>query len=116
MFTGKDIQGGSTITQQLIKNVTDEDQVTVKRKITEIFRALELEKNHSKQEILEWYLNYIYLGEGCSGVYTASYAYFGKDVSQLTLAECASLVSITNNPSLYSPYANGSAQGAQELC
>lgn len=106
MVTGQDIQGGSTITQQLIKNVTDEDQVTVKRKITEIFRALELEKNNSKEEILEWYLNYIYLGEGCSGVYTASYAYFGKDVSDLTLAECASLVSITNNPSLYNPYSN----------
>lgn len=106
LFTGQSIQGGSTITQQLIKNITNDDQVTVKRKITEIFRALELEKNYSKDYILEWYLNYIYLGEGCSGVYTASYAYFGKDVSQLTLAECASLVSITNNPSLYDPYLN----------
>ncbi len=106
MFTGQDIQGGSTLTQQLIKNVTDEDQVTVKRKITEIFRALEFEKNYTKKEILEWYLNYIYLGEGCNGVYTASYAYFGKNVSELSLAECASLVSITNNPSLYNPYSN----------
>ncbi len=106
MFTGQDIQGGSTITQQLIKNLTTEDQVTVKRKIREIFRALEFEKNYSKTEILEWYLNYIYLGEGCNGVYTASYAYFDKHVSELSLAECASLIGITNNPSLYNPYRN----------
>ncbi|MEG2000888.1 MAG: PBP1A family penicillin-binding protein, partial [Evtepia sp.] len=106
MFTGQDIQGGSTITQQLIKNLTNEDQVTVKRKITEIFRALSFEKKYSKQEILEWYLNCIFLGEGCNGVYTASYAYFGKHVSELTLAECASLIGITNNPSLYNPYLN----------
>lgn len=106
MFSGQDIQGGSTITQQLIKNLTDEDEVTVKRKITEIFRALEFEKKYSKQQILEWYLNYIYLGERCSGVYTASYVYFGKHVSQLDLAECASLIGITNNPSKYDPYSS----------
>ncbi len=105
MFTGGDIQGGSTITQQLIKNLTDDDEVTVQRKILEIFRALEFEKKYDKNTILEWYLNYIYLGEHCNGVYTASYAYFGKDVSQLSLAECASLISITNNPSVYNPYA-----------
>lgn len=104
MFTGGDIQGGSTITQQLIKNVTEQDEVTVKRKILEIFRALDFDRNHSKEETLEWYLNYIYLGENCRGVYTASYEYFGKDVSELTLAECASLIGITNNPSIYDPY------------
>ncbi|MDD7288187.1 MAG: transglycosylase domain-containing protein, partial [Clostridiales bacterium] len=103
MFTGRDIQGGSTLTQQLIKNLTTEDDVTVKRKITEIFRALELEQNYTKDQILTWYLNYIYLGEGCNGVYTASYKYFGKHVSQLSLAECASLIGITNNPSKYDP-------------
>ena len=59
MFTGRDIQGGSTLTQQLIKNLTTEDDVTVKRKITEIFRALELEQNYTKDQILTWYLNYI---------------------------------------------------------
>lgn len=105
MFTGKDIQGGSTLTQQLIKNLTTEDDVTVKRKIMEIFRALEFEKKYSKEDILEWYLNYIYLGQGCNGVYTASYAYFGKHVSELDLAECASLIGITNNPSKYDPFA-----------
>ncbi len=109
MFTGKDIQGGSTLTQQLIKNLTQKDEVTVKRKILEIFTALEFEKNHSKKDILEWYLNYIYLGEGCYGVYTASLNYFGKELQDLTLAECASLIAITNNPSLYNPYRNPDA-------
>ncbi len=104
MFTGQDIQGGSTITQQLLKNVTKYDDVTVQRKILEIFTALEFEKSHSKEEILEWYLNYIYLGERCNGVYTASLNYFGKELKDLTLAECASLISITNNPSIYNPY------------
>ena len=103
MFTGKDIQGGSTLTQQLIKNMTSDDEVTVKRKIMEIFRALEFEKNYSKEDILEAYLNYIYLGQGCNGVYTASYTYFNKHVSELSLAECASLIGITNNPSKYDP-------------
>ena len=115
MFTGKNIRGGSTITQQLIKNLTEEDQVTVKRKIQEIFRALEFEDNYDKEEILEWYLNYIYLGEGCNGVYTASYAYFGKNVSELTLAECASLIGITNNPSLYNPYSNQEGNRNRQL-
>lgn len=103
MFTGADVQGGSTLTQQLIKNITTEDDVTVKRKVMEIFRALEFEKNYSKDDILEWYLNYIYLGQRCNGVYTASYKYFGKHVSELSLAECASLIGITNNPSKYDP-------------
>ncbi len=104
MFTGHNIQGGSTITQQLIKNLTEYDDVTVTRKILEIFTALELENNYQKEEILETYLNYIYLGNGCHGVQAAAKYYFGKDVSQLTLAECASLAGITNNPSLYAPY------------
>ena len=107
MFLGmKDTFGGSTITQQMIKNVTHYDDVTIKRKFTEIFRALDYEKTNSKEDILELYLNTIYLGEGCYGVGSASYKYFGKDVSELTLAECASLIGITNNPSLYDPYIN----------
>lgn len=100
----KNIYGGSTLTQQLIKNLTNDDEVTVRRKLVEIFRALELEEQYSKEEILEWYLNTIYLGERAYGVRTASYTYFGKDVSKLDLAECASLIAITNNPSLYDPY------------
>ena len=106
MFTGQDIQGGSTITQQLIKNITTYNDTTVKRKVVEIFRALEFTKNYDKNTTLEWYLNYIYLGRNCDGVYTASYKYFGKHLSELTAAECASLISITNNPSLYDPYTN----------
>ena len=105
MFLGmKDTYGGSTITQQLIKNMTQNDDVTVKRKILEIFRALEFERNYSKEEILEMYLNYIYLGGSCYGVGTASLTYFGKPVSELSLAQCASLIGITNNPSRYDPY------------
>lgn len=102
-LTSDSTQGGSTITQQLIKNLTDDNQVTVKRKITEIYRALQLEKEYDKDVILEAYLNNIYLGNSCYGVQTASQKYFGKDVSELTLAECASLISITNNPSMYDP-------------
>lgn len=105
MFLGMENNfGGSTLTQQLIKNITDQDDVTVKRKILEIFRALEFEKQHLKPEILEMYLNYIYFGESSYGVYTAAYTYFGKNVSDLSLAECASLIGITNNPSKYDPY------------
>ena len=105
MFIGmRNNFGGSTITQQLIKNLTEYDDVTVQRKLTEIFRALEFEKIYTKEEILTWYLNEIYLGERCYGVGTAARVYFGKEVSQLDLAECASLIGITNNPSLYDPY------------
>lgn len=96
-------QGGSTITQQLIKNLTRDNQNTVKRKITEIYRALQLEKQYDKEVILEAYLNNIYLGNSCYGVKTAAKKYFAKDVSKLNLAECASLISITNNPSMYDP-------------
>lgn len=105
LFMGSsDTFGASTLTQQLVKNLTNDDEVTVRRKLLEIFRALEMERQYNKEEILEWYLNTIYLGEQAYGVRTASYTYFGKDVTQLDLAECASLIAITNNPSLYDPY------------
>ena len=107
LFMGnKSLYGASTITQQLIKNLTREDEITVRRKIVEIFRALEFEKNYSKEEILEWYLNIIPLGQRCYGVQSAALTYFGKDVEDLTLAECAALIGITNNPSMYNPYIN----------
>ena len=96
--------GGSTITQQLIKNMTGDDDVTVQRKIQEILRALELEENMSKEDILELYLNTINLSQGCYGVQTAAHVYFGKDVKDLTLAECASIAGITNLPSYYDPF------------
>lgn len=106
MFMGNDISGGSTITQQLIKNMTDYNETTVKRKITEIVRAIRFTKNYSKEDTITWYLNIIPLGSGCEGVGSASFEYFGKPVSELSLAECASLISITNNPSRYSPYSD----------
>ena len=68
MFTGGDISGGSTITQQLIKNLTQYDDVTVKRKVIEIFRALQFDKDYTKETTLEWYLNFIWLGDRCRGV------------------------------------------------
>ena len=104
MFFGmRDTYGGSTITQQMLKNLTEDNDPYVNRKVREIFRALEFEKNYTKAEILELYLNSIYLGQGCYGVQTAAQFYFGKDVSELDVAECASLIAITNNPSLYGP-------------
>lgn len=107
MFLGGEDQfGASTLTQQLIKNLTGRNEVTVRRKLAEIFTALEFEKNHTKNEILTWYLNTIYLGEGCYGVQSAARVYFGKDVTDLTTAECASLIGITKNPSVYDPYIN----------
>ena len=106
MFTGGDIEGGSTITQQLIKNLTDYNETTVKRKIIEIVRALRFTQNYSKTDTITYYLNIIPLGSGCEGVGSASYEYFGKPVSELSLAECASLIAITNNPSKYGPYSS----------
>lgn len=96
-------QGGSTITQQLIKNLTDEKDVTIVRKFNEILSALNLERNYSKDEIIEAYLNTIYLSEGCYGVKTAAETYFGKDVSDLNIAECASIAAITQFPGKYDP-------------
>ena len=108
MFTmltgGDDSFGGSTITQQLIKNLTGNKEVTVQRKLIEIFQALEFEKKYDKDEIIEWYLNAVYFGEGCDGIYTAAEKYFGKEPSELTLAESASIVGIVNLPTYYSPF------------
>ena len=105
MFTHSgDTMGGSTITQQLIKNLTGKNEVTVQRKLAEIFSALELEKKYDKREIIEWYLNAVYFGEGCWGVQTAAQTYFGKNVSDLSLAECAAIVGITNKPTQYDPF------------
>ena len=105
MFLGmRDNFGGSTITQQLIKNLTGDNEVTVQRKLVEIFRALEFEKKYDKEEIIEWYLNAVFFGEGCNGIYTAAQTYFGKEPSELSLAECASIVGIVNLPTYYSPF------------
>jgi len=105
-FKMKSDFGASTITQQLVKNLTGDNQDSVKRKLQEIMRALYLERHYDKDTIIEMYLNTIYLGEGCYGVGTAAQTYYGKDVSELTLAESASLVGITNLPTYYNPYIN----------
>ncbi len=105
-FTGTSSAGGSTITQQLVKNITQEDDVTIQRKVQEIFRALNLEKQKSKEEILELYLNTINMGQGCYGVQAAAQKYFNKDVSELNLTECAALASIPKSPTYYNPYRN----------
>lgn len=96
-------QGASTITQQLIKNLTREDGRFVSRKFYEILQALNVERFYSKKTIMEFYLNTVYLGNGCYGIKTAAAKYFGKDVADLNAAECAVIASITNAPATYDP-------------
>jgi len=98
--------GGSTITQQLIKNLTGDDDYTIQRKVQEILRAVNLEKVKDKEEILEMYLNTIYLSQGCEGVQAAANVYFNKDVSELTLLECAAIAGITQYPTKWDPIQN----------
>lgn len=99
-------EGGSTITQQLVKNITGDDRITPERKIREIFRALTLETEYTKIDILEAYLNRVPLGGTVYGVGSAAYFYFGKTVDQLTIAESAILAGMTRSPSVLNPYAN----------
>ena len=97
-------QGASTITQQLIKNLTDHNENTYYRKFNEILRALNFEKNFSKKDILEAYLNTASLGAGCYGVKTAAETYFGKTLDELTISECATIAGITKAPYSLNPY------------
>lgn len=106
MFFGDSSVGGSSITQQLIKNTFGNPSVTVQRKLLEIFQATEMEKRYDKQTILEYYLNVIYLGQNCNGVKTAAETYYGKELEKLSAAECASIIAITNSPTYYDPYQN----------
>jgi len=110
-------QGGSTLTQQLIKNLTNEKDATLVRKYKEIVTALNLERYYSKRSILEAYLNTLYLGNGCYGVRTAAETYFGKDVEDLNLAESAALVGITQKPTKHDPLRNPEEnKKRQEYC
>lgn len=98
--------GASTITQQVVKNISGDSEVTVTRKLTEIIRALHIEELHTKEEIFEMYMNIVPMSENLAGVGTASSVYFGKEPSELTHAEAATLVGITNAPTRYNPYLN----------
>ncbi len=96
------LQGGSTLTQQLAKNIYFPMDNTPQRKIAEIFMAMEIEKNYSKSEILELYMNGIYYGSGYYTLYDASMGYFGKEPMEMTDEECTLLAGIPNAPSVYS--------------
>ncbi len=100
---GGDSYGGSTLTQQLIKNITNDNDVSITRKLNEIFRALNLENEYTKDEILEAYLNIVNYGGGVNGVEAAANLYFGKHIQDCTIAECAAIAGITQNPSAYYP-------------
>lgn len=99
-------EGGSTITQQLAKNALLSQEQTIKRKIQEAFLSLQIEQQYTKTEILEMYLNQIYFGQGAYGVQAAAKVYFGKNVEDLTLGECAMLAGIPKSPNYYSPFNN----------
>lgn len=105
-FVSGSQQGGSTITQQLIKNTVLSNELSYKRKIQEAWLAMQLETKYTKLQILEYYLNTIYLGENYYGVQVAAQGYFGKDPSQLSLRECAMLAGLTSNPYYYNPRRN----------
>ena len=105
-LTSSGTQGGSTITQQLIKNTLLSSEQSYKRKIQEAWLAMQLEMKYSKDQILESYLNTIYLGENYYGVQVAAEGYFGKSLGELTLRECAILAGVTNNPYYYNPRRN----------
>ena len=105
-LTSSSTQGGSTITQQLIKNTLLSSEQSYKRKIQEAYLAMQLEAQYTKEEILECYLNTIWLGENYYGVQTAAEGYFGKPLSELTLRECAMLAGVCNSPYYYNPRRN----------
>lgn len=106
---GSDLQGGSSITQQLAKNAFLSQERTLGRKVQEAFIAIQLEQKYTKQEILEMYLNEIYFGQGAYGVESASLTYFGKHVEDLSLAQCAMLAGLPKSPNYYSPLSNPKA-------
>lgn len=111
---GADTYGASTITQQLIKNLTGEKEYSLKRKVQEQWRALQLETKLEKWEILQLYLNLIYLGRGTHGIQAAAKEYFDKDVRDLNLAECACIAGITQSPATYDPFVHPEKNKARQ--
>ena len=107
-------EGGSTITQQLARNAYLSQEQSYQRKIQEMFLALKIEHRHTKDEILELYLNQIYFGQGAYGVQAAAKTYFGKNVEDLDLNECAMLAGIPKSPNYYSPLNNLKAAQARK--
>lgn len=109
IFKREKVFGASTITQQVVKNISGDNQLSLKRKLEEIIRAIHIERKYSKEEILEVYLNVIPMSENIYGVGAASRAYFGKEPSELLPEEAAMLIGITNAPTAYNPYINPDA-------
>jgi penicillin-binding protein 1A len=105
-FRNGNTRGGSTITQQIVKNVFVGDEVTIERKIKEAFYAAELERRFSKEEILQFYMNSVYFGAGAYGVKTAAREFFHKAMADLTLDQAATIAVLIRNPSLYDPRRN----------
>lgn len=105
-LSGQEVQGGSTITQQLAKNAFLTQERTITRKIKEAFIAKELEHKYTKDEILTMYLNQIYFGQGAYGIESAAMYYFGKHVQDLDIAESATLAAIPKSPNYYNPFEN----------
>ncbi|MBR1534838.1 MAG: transglycosylase domain-containing protein [Ruminococcus sp.] len=103
LVSGSSNYGGSTLTQQLVKNLTDDSEVSLTRKLREIFRAINIEKEYSKDKIIEAYLNVVNFGNNCQGVEAASELYFDKPINQCTVCECAAIAGITQNPSQWNP-------------
>ena len=99
-------EGGSTITQQVAKNVILSQEASLSRKLAEIFGAYDLEKHYSKNEILEIYVNTAYFGDGYYGIYEASHGYYNKDPKDLSLDEASMLAGVPNAPSVYAPTVN----------
>lgn len=95
--------GGSTLTQQVIKNMTGDDEYGIKRKVKEMLQALYIERRYDKDQILEYYLNVVYFGNSANGISAAADIYFDKDVGELTVTEAAAIIAITKAPSAYDP-------------
>ncbi|MDR1244797.1 MAG: penicillin-binding protein 1A [Endomicrobium sp.] len=106
LLKGRATEGGSTITQQLAKTIFLTREKTIVRKIKEALLTIQLEKNYSKNEILQFYINQIYFGSGAHGVQAAAKIYFNKDIKDLNLAECAMLAAIPKSPNYYNPFKN----------